>query len=206
MPVVWQSGRIDRPADGRITSLPMSFRAELSPWDDYQKAISADGRLLLELRLVADRGDPREEVRSARPRVTDVRMRRVILDLWSADCDAIPHWPAEGGLMLVIGLRRIAISANAQSWSIDNGEWRPIESLRAEDILPSPVSPVVPRQPPSPKEPRKAHPLFVLLAALLLAALLAWAVWDTIHGRGRPGQWTKDPDCKYGECTGETNR
>lgn len=178
----------------------MRRRAELSPWDEYQKATSRDGRIVLELRLVADRGDPREEVRSARPRVTDTRMSKIVLDLWDADCDAVPAWPAEGGLLLHFGRRRLSIAADAGSWSIDGSDWRPIETLSAADILPPPVLYVAP--PPVPQKGERRAPLLaVLLAALLLAALLAWAVWDTIYGHGRARQWTKDPACKYSECS-----
>ncbi len=184
----------------------MSLRAELSPWDGYQKAISPDGRMMLELRLVSDRGDPREEIRSARPRVTDMRTRRVILDMWGADCDAVPAWPAEGGLMLALGRRRVTIAPDAEGWSLDGGEWRPIETFRAEDVVPPSAQLGVPLQPPPPKEPRKADFRLVLLAGLLLAALLTWAIWDAIYGRGLPRQWVQDPECKYGACPEGTGR
>lgn len=157
----------------------------------YKRIVSPDGRIVIDIRMAEDPRDPRQECVWWRPRVHDATTGRTVLDLWAFECDAVPIWPPNGGVILRPWVNvELTIAADVQSWSLDGGSWRPIPELQREAI--SIARAQVPYderprpQPPQPAPPRKAHWLFDVLGFLFFAAMIFWLAWDVWHGNPLP--------------------
>lgn len=89
--------------------------------------MSPDGRIALDLWVL----DDEEAVRFgggpyASPRVIDLQTGRIVLDLFAMRLLAIPSWPVEGGLELVLprATTTVRIAPDGQSWSSDFDGWQ----------------------------------------------------------------------------------
>jgi hypothetical protein len=158
------------------------------------RCVAPDGSLMVELQWVEWSNS--HWVRS--PRVTEIAMGRVLLDLWGTDWDASPSFPRPGAVRL--GFRRYHVGGHAEA-EIDLAPERYIliESSGSTsgplDKLPQALEQASRRTAASPRPlsaPRRPAARSWLVALLILGgalAAIAAATWITMRLEGeRPRQ------------------